>query len=139
MSLTLEEARQVLADQLDTTLDWLRASPQVPSQINPPAAVVAPNTSDLADYEQVLSSDIVMWYLRVVLIVGRVNDQAAQSLMDEMISATGPKSVVHAIHQDMTLGGQVEWAVVKTAQRYGNMTYNGVDYLGCELVVEVSC
>jgi hypothetical protein len=46
--------------------------------------------------------------------------------------------VIAAVRADPTLGGQVEWCVVNTAERYGTMTYGGVDFLGCELICEVS-
>lgn len=139
MSLAFSLARNALQAQLTTRLPTLRVSAIVPPQVNPPALVVAPATGTLADYEQVISSDLVLWYMRIVLIVGRADDTQAQSTMDSLISTSGALSVPAAIRFDPTLGGQVEWAELKSADRYGNMSYNGVDFLGCELTVEVSC
>jgi hypothetical protein len=136
---TLSQARTALASQLQALFPDLRVSEKVPPQVNPPAAIIAPNTSDLADYEQAMSSDLVLWYLRVVLIVSRASDMNAQDIMDGYLSTTGDTSIPAAIRSDPTLGGAAEWAEVKNAQRYGNMNYNGVDFLGCELVIEVSC
>ncbi len=136
---TLSQARTALANQLAVLMPSLRVSETVPGQINPPAAIVAPNTSDLVDYEQAMSSNLALWYLRVVLVVGRAVEDAAQDLLDQYLSTTGSLSVVAAIRSDPSLGGTVEWAEVKNAQRYGNLNYAGVDYLGVELTVEVSC
>ena len=134
-----QQAVDALAAQLGALLPDLRVSNFVPPQINPPAAIVAPNPADLADYEVIMSSDTALWYVRVVLVVGLVKDDAAQATMNAMIATTGPTSVIHAIRSDPTLSGTVEWAEPKTAGKYGAMNYAGQDYLGCELTIEVSC
>jgi len=136
---TLSQARAAVQAQLAAIITGLTVYSTIPGTISTPAAIVAPNTANLADYEQVMSSDLVLWYIRVVLLTGMVSLATAQDTMDGLLSTTGTTSVTGGFRADPSLGGQVEWAEVKTAQRYGTVTYNGVDYLGCELSIEVSC
>lgn len=128
-----------MAAQLAALVPSLRVSATIPGVVNVPAAIVSPATGDLASYEVAQSSDLALWYIRIVLIVGRADEANAQNALDSYISAMGDLSVPAAIRSDPTLGGQVEWAELKSAQRYGSLQYNGVDYLGVELTVEVSC
>lgn len=136
---TLSQARTALQAQIATAIPTLRTYATVPGTISTPAAIVSPDPSELADYEQAQSSDLVLWYVRVVLLAGMVNLATAQNTMDDLLSTTSDTSVVAAVRSDPTLGGLVEWAEVKTAQRYGTLSYSGVDYLGVELSVEISC
>lgn len=136
---TLSQARAAVQSQLASIITGLTVYATIPGTITTPAAIVAPDTAQLADYEQVMSSDLVLWYIRVVLLTGMVNLVSAQNIMDDLISTTSATSITKGFRADPTLGGQVEWAEVKTAQRYGSVTYNGIEYLGCELSVEVSC
>lgn len=138
-SLAFSAARTALAAQLAAKIPSLHVSATVPALINVPAAIVAPASGQLADFEQVISSDLVAWYVRIVLLVGNVKDDASQGVMDALLSTSGAMSVPAAIRADPTLGGQVEWAELKTASRYGSMSWNGVDYLGTELSIEISC
>ena len=136
--LTLMAARDAVQAQLAAHLPLLRCYDTVPAIVNPPAAVITPNTGALANYEVVMSSSITEWSIRVVLIVATGVDRTAQDAMDSYISPTGTLSVPAAIRSDPSLGGVAEWAVIKSAERYGLMNYGGTDYLGCELVIEVS-
>src|SRR5690348_11178606 len=136
--LTLLAARDAVQAQLSAQLPGLRCHDTVPPTVNPPAAVVSPATGALANYEVAMSSALTEWSIRVVLIVGTSVDRAAQDAMDAYTSPVGALSVPAAIRSDPTLGGVAEWAVVKSAERYGVMSYGGVDFLGCELLVTVS-
>ena len=135
---TLGAARSALSTYL-TEVAGLHCYGTVPGAIVTPAAIIAPNPAELADYEQAQSSDLVLWYLRVVLLAGMVNLETAQNTMDDLLSTDSATSVPAAIRADPTLGGQVEYTELKTAQRYGSTTWNGIDYLGAELTVEISC
>lgn len=136
---TLSQARTAVKSQLASIITGLSVYDTIPGLVTTPAAIVAPNPAELADYEQVMSSDLVLWYIRVVLLVSMVNLVSAQNAMDDLLSTTSDTSITAGFRADPTLGGQVEWAEVKTAQRYGTVTYNSVEYLGCELSIEVSC
>ena len=136
---TFSEARAALAAQLAAKLPDLHVYAAVPGTITVPAVIVAPATGGLADYEQAESSDLVAWSLRVIMLAGMVNLAVAQGELDDLLSTTAATSVVAAIRTDPTLGGLAEYAEVRTASRYGQMSYNGIDFLGAELSIAVSC
>jgi hypothetical protein len=68
---------------------------------------------------------------------GDVED--AQDQLDELLDATGPRSVNARINADQTLGGVVGTAVVQQLKSYGPMQLQdgGTTYLSAELVVDI--
>lgn len=135
---TLSECRDALAATIDAAVPGLRTAATVPGTINPPVAIVTPNPAALINYQEVMSSGLAVYTLRVYIIVGAVSNRESQTLLDGFISPTGPASVPAAIAADETLGQTVEWAVCTQANRYGEVVYAGISYLGVELLVEVS-
>lgn len=136
---TLGAARAAVADQLAAELPGVTVYGTIPGTVTVPAVIVAPATGQLADYEQAVSSDLALWSVRLVLLAGMVNLETAQNAMDDMLSTTAATSVPAAIRADPTLGGMAEYAEVRTASRYGQMSWNGIQYLGAELAMVVSC
>ncbi len=135
---TLTEIRDALAAQISALVPGLRTAATVPGTINPPVAVVTPNPAALINYLEVMNSELATWTMRVYIIVGTVSDRSAQTMLDNFLAPTGDSSVPAAINSDQTLGGVVEYAVPTAAQRYGEIVYGGVSYLGCEILVDVS-
>ena len=135
---TLTEIRDALAAQISALVPGLRTAATVPATINPPVAVITPNPAALINYLEVLSSTVATWTMRVYIIVGTVSDRSAQTMLDAFLAPTGGSSVPAAINSDPTLGGVVEYAVPTAAQRYGELQYAGIAYLGCEILVDVS-
>ena len=138
MAPTLTEIRDALAQQIDNLVPGLRTASTVPGTINPPVAIVTPNQSGLINYQEIMSSGLATWTMRVYIIVGAVSDRNAQTTLDGFLSPEGESSVPSAIASDPTLGGVVEYAVCTSAQKYGELQYAGVSYLGCEISVEAS-
>lgn len=140
MTATLSDIRVALATQVAAQIPGLRATEEVPAAINPPCAVIGPNTGTFAEYEVTMGPDqaVVNWTLRVYLILSYVNVVTAQQQLDAYLSPVGDQSVMQAVNADPTLGGVADFAVVARAQRYGLVNYNGVDYLGAEVLVDVS-
>ncbi len=135
---TLTEIRNALAAQIDALVPGLRTAATVPGTVNPPVAVITPNPAALINYLEVMGSGLATWTMRVYIIVGTVSDRSAQAKLDGFLSPTGEASIPAAVNADPTLGGVVEYAVCTTAQRYGEIVYAGVSYLGCEILVDVS-
>jgi len=131
---TVSELRTGIANNL-ATISGLRTTATVPDQINPPIAVVMPQsiTYDLAfarsggdEYEFV-----------VMVIVGRVDERSAQNRLDAYCSGSGASSVKAAIEIDKTLGGKAFDCRVSSLRGYQSVTVGDVVYLSAEFVVQV--
>lgn len=137
---TLTQVRTALANQISAKITGLRTTDTVPSTINPPVAVVGPSTGTFALYEVTMPPNqyTINWTLRIYVIVSRAEQAGAQKKLDAYITPSGALSIPAAINADPTLGGVVDFAEPVRLQRYGLVTYNGVDYLGAEIIVEAS-
>lgn len=63
----------------------------VPRTLVPPAAIVRPNGSRTIDYQQMQGrSRLAKWHFNVMLVIGLVDEQAAQDLAGELISPGSP-------------------------------------------------
>jgi hypothetical protein len=73
-------------------------------------------------------------------LVQNVDAKNAQRSLRTALSrkADGSLARIKAkLEQDITLGGLVSYVILGSARRTGQLTYDGVDYLGAELVFEV--
>jgi hypothetical protein len=127
--------RQAIATYLTTTLG-LRATANRFGAVNPPMAVIAPVQGSLIRYAQTFDGE-TDYSLRAVLLVSEGDSASGQDAMDAYLSPAGTSSVHAAIQQDPTLGGAVSWCAVTEATGYGLQNWNGTDYLGCSLVLNI--
>jgi hypothetical protein len=58
----------------------------VPRSLVPPAAIVQPQPHRTIDYMQAQSSTMARWYFNVLLVIGQVDEQAAQEQAGDLIS-----------------------------------------------------
>lgn len=58
----------------------------VPRTLIPPSAIVRPRAGRTIDYLQAQSSGFAKWYFTVMLVVGLVDEEAAQKLAGDLIS-----------------------------------------------------
>lgn len=130
---SLTAIRKGLATQL-ATISGLRTFHTDPDKVELPAAVVGPPDDVLYDETY---KDTVCWHLPVRLIVSRWDAARAQDQLDPYVSNTGASSVKLAIEADRTLGGVADSTRVVSMRGYGRVSWNGVDYLGCDFHVEV--
>jgi hypothetical protein len=117
-----------IRDDLKTVLaavSGLHAHARVPARINPPAAVIAP---DSVEYN--VDFDGGATYRLPVQVLVQLGDwDAAQQQLDALVAHDG--TAVDAINS-----ATVE-ARVTSMEGYGLTPYAGVDYLGAVLIVEV--
>lgn len=134
---TLKQIRGGLKDRLATvqvdTQNLLRAYDYVPGQVEPPAALVRPETLLYDTSQAALTHDPTFV---ILVLVSVANDRAAQDKLDALIDP-GAGAILAAIDAAPTLGGVASYAVVTFLRNYGLITYAGVEYLGAELVVQV--
>jgi hypothetical protein len=62
--------------------------------------------------------------------------QALRTFMSRQETA-GVARLKAVLDDDPTLGGLVSYVQFSTVRRIGTLTYDGVDYLGAELIIEV--
>ena len=127
--------RDALAANL-SNVDGLRVSAHVPDVVNPPMALVTVGRGTFIRYDAALSSGAAELSFVVVLFVTRASEGAGQDALDAYVS-DGPGSIKAAIESNPTLGTLADWVVVTEARSFGTLTYNGVDYFGCEFLVGV--
>jgi hypothetical protein len=123
---TLDDIR----DDLKTALagvSGLSTYARAPGQLNPPAAVVAPEGIEYdTDFEHGATLTLpVRFYVQLG------EWASAQKVMDALISPTDGTALL-AINDDTTIEARV-----LSMGEYGVTDYAGVDYLGATLTVEV--
>jgi hypothetical protein len=133
--LTFPQVRQAVADYLTASIG-LRATPNRFGAVNPPMAVVAPQTGSLIRY-QVSTDGETDYSLRAIVLVSEGDSTSGQDALDAYLSPVGALSVHAAVQKDPTLGGQVSYCAVIEATGYGLTNWNGVDYLAASLVLNI--
>lgn len=131
---TVTELRTGLAANL-ATIEGLRTAATVPDQINPPLAVVMPNTITYDTAFARMGGD--EYEFVVMVIVGRVDERTAQNRLDNFCSGSGPLSVKAAIEIDKTLGGKAFDCRVTSLRNYNQISVGDSTYLSAEFVVQV--
>ena len=122
---TLSDIRAAIAAAL-RTVDGLEGIDHAPPQVNPPAAVVAPDSVQYdVDFEHGAT-----YLLPVQMIVGLGDWESAQRQMDAMVAHDGTAvAAINAIDS-------FECRVVAMGD-YGTTAYGDKTYLGAVLTVEV--
>ena len=133
---TFTAVRAAVATYLANTISGLRATPNRFLQVNPPMAVIAPQTGSLIRYSTTMDGE-TDYNLRAIILVSEGDSTQGQDLLDAYLSPTGPQSVYAAVQADPTLGGQVSYCAVIEATGYGLTNWNGVDYLAVSLVLNI--
>ncbi len=122
-----------LATRLATT--GLRAFPNAPGQIVPPAVIVIPNRPAV-QYGITMDGEVTIHLLAIVLL-SAANDTTGQVGLNAIISSSGTKSICAAVQVDPGLAGTCEFSIVTQVATYGVVNYAGQDYMGATFVVEV--
>lgn len=124
-----------LANRIATT--GLKAFPNAPGQVVPPAVVVIPNRPAIL-YGQTFDGEVTLNMLAICL-VSAANDTTGQVALNAVVSSSGTGSINAAVQADPTLAGAVEFAVVQQVSTYGLVDYAGQQYLGATFLVQCGC
>ena len=128
--------RQAVADYLAAHITGLRAVSNRFLQINPPQAIIVPQTGTLIRYSQTFDGE-TDYNLRAIILVSIGDSAEGQDLLDGYLSPTGTQSIYAAIQADPSLGGAVSYAAVIEATGYGLTNFSGMDYLGVSLILNI--
>lgn len=115
------------------TIPGLRAHDIVPSQVNPPAAVVIPAT---ITYDATMRRGSDDFTFVIQLVVSKAVDRVGQDRLDAFLSPFGSSSVKAAVDGD--LDGAADFAHVASVDSYGAVEWGGIEYFGAELTVNVT-
>lgn len=87
------DIRYALATSVEASLPFpVNVFPYLPKTFVPPAAMVFPNTRTI-NYLQTMSSNSAEWHYTVLIVLGEVDEEAAQNLVGDLVS---PDSAVIA-------------------------------------------
>lgn len=130
--------KQIIA-AVEAKLDGigLRASPNSPGAVNPPAAIVG--VPPIASYRAAFGRGTVIlsgWPI-YVLTSAKV-DRIGQDALAEYASWTGAKSVPLALETDSTLGGVVDDLIVESFRPLGLEEVGIMQFFGGEFRLTVS-
>lgn len=116
------------------TISGLHALDRWPDNVIPPCAIVIPEEV-VYDNTFGRGGDGSLFTIRIV--VGRVDDAAAQDSLDGYMAGSGSGSVKTAVEGDTTLGATVDTCRVERVKRYGVVDPGGVQYLACDFAMRV--
>lgn len=140
MAATLQEARAALQARLVAYYaaggESVQVYAVVPGAVVTPAVIVEPNAGDYHPSFGAAGAE----HLLAVHVMAHLGDrEAAQNMVDAMLSTSGSLSVIAAIHADKTLGGVVRWADPQRYRDYGTRDLGGTSYLMATIDVRVLC
>lgn len=107
----------------------------VPPQPNVPAVVLELET--ISWDESMGGGADSFTFIATALVQYADSDGAQRSLRSFLSRDGGAGKLKAALEASRTLGGLVSYAHMQTARRIGLITYNDVQYLGAEMVIEV--
>lgn len=108
--------------------------PMEPRTLIPPAAIVKPAPHNTIDYEQAYSSSQARWLWLIMIVVGQVNDEAAQNQVGELLS---PNSDLIQSINNCDFGQGAGWAKVMRGNA-AQLNFKGALYSYAELSVRVT-
>lgn len=130
---TFSELRTGLKNNL-ATITGLRTANLIPDQVNPPIAIVTPET---ITYDTAFARGLDEYAFTILVVVHRAAERSAQSSLDAYCDPTGSTSIKTAIESDRSLGGKAQTLRVTDMRTYQALSVGDVDYLAAEFSVVV--
>lgn len=115
------------------TIDGLNIAPVMSESINTPAIV--PDAPNDVQFDMTYDNGMSSAELVLKVVASRTSVADGVSLLLELVSTDGPRSVKNAIESAEYTS--LDEITVMRAENFGSMQYNSVSYLVCDLVIEV--
>lgn len=135
---TLTEVRDALAQTIKAYVDKpIHTYSTVEEIVNVPCIMVEPFN---ADYDGAMQNGLHTWELYVFVLASRAPGSAVgQKLLDQMVSGSGPNSVVQILrdHPDLGLGGTTDASCYRMKGYGGSFDWAKVAHVGAILQVRV--
>lgn len=136
MTATLAQLRTDLATRANS-ISGLSAYDEIPANIEVPAFVVGPLESLTYNLTAGPTGGVFTFVCRVY--AARTNIEEAQLKLDTYIAPAGATSLKVALEVEATSNTSgSHWTNVREARGFAQYSFGGVEYLGCELVVEMA-
>jgi hypothetical protein len=132
---SITELRTGIATNL-ARIPGLRTSSFAPDLINPPIAVVEPDSTPVS-FDIAMNRGLDLYRFTVTLIVQRMDERSGQNALDAYCAGSGTYSVKQAIEWDRTLSGHANDCRVTEISSYGSISVNENQYLAAEFSVVV--
>lgn len=132
---SVSTVRAGLKDRLATITKFLQTYPTAPGTPMVPCAFVLPGP---IEFDETMDRGCDDLSFTVVVLVAKATDQLAQENLDPYLSGSGAQSIKQAVEDETTPISGVDWVRVPRVTDYGDIEYNGVQYLGARFPVEVS-
>lgn len=124
-------------ETMDGRAQYLRAYSEVTGNVQPPAMVL--ELDDITwDLTMGGGEDVIT--IMATILVQDVETKDAQRQLRSFLSrapGTGLARIKAVLAEDDTLGGLVSYVQMGQARQMGKITFDGVDYLGVALPLEV--
>ena len=133
---SVKEIRQALATTVASIPD-LRAFATTPGEIEPPAALIRPET---LTYAATMPGGPGVGHdmtFGVLILVSKTWERTAQDRLDQWIDPQEAESVYGVINNDPDLGGVVSSAVATVMRNYGPIDMMQGTFIAAEVLVEV--
>ena len=128
---------ELSGDELGGQAIQIIAEPEVAGDIQTPAVVLE---LDDITYDVNMGSGADSITILATALVATADDRTAQRQLRSFLSrkpTTGVARLKTLLDAEATLGGLVSYAQMGSLRRFGRITFDEVDYLGAELVIEV--
>jgi hypothetical protein len=117
-------------------ISGLRTAPSAPDLVNPPMAIVQPDSSPVK-FDVAMNRGLDEFRFTITVLAHRADERSAQNKLDSYCAGSGDYSVKQAIEYDRTLGGVVNDCRVTEISSYGSISVNEIQYAAAEFVVVV--
>jgi len=124
-------------DEISGVPVTLECHSEVVGAINPPAMVL---DFDSQDWDLNMGAGADAFSISGLLMVTNAESEDAQRKLRSFLSrraGSGLFRLKAALEANQNLGGLISYAIITNTRNIGIITYNGVDYLGAELVIGV--
>lgn len=124
--------RHALAASMQAYSSELNIYYYVPQSLVAPAAIVQPVSNRTIDYTQAMSSGFAKWNFHVLMVVGLVDEEAAQEQVGELVSPGS--DLIQALNNTPLSNGYVqvtEAAVSEMTFTKGLYTYARLTVIAC--------
>jgi len=125
---SLAAIRDGIATNL-ATISGLRTTGHIPGQVNPPYAIITP---DSIDYHKAFANGVNSYNFTITVVVGQADSRTAQATLDAYCSPTGSSSIKSAVESNRTLSGIAYDLMVSDMRNYGSTTIGETTYLAAE-------
>lgn len=135
MTTTIEQIMQGIETAL-ATISGLRVNDVSPGQIVPPCAIVG--VPPIPDYNATLGSGFWEVQPAVTVLVSAAMDRAGQLALASYADHTGSNSIRAKLAANQTLGGLVDYCVVRSFRPFGLEEVGVIGYYGGVFTLDVS-